>query len=502
MSKKPQISKSQYIKGQQCPKNLWYSLNRKDLTPPVDPAKQAMFDTGNEIGEWAKKYFPGGVEVIAPYYKVHEGVEATTAFIAAGHEAIFEATALHPDGTYSRIDILRKVPSVDAWDMIEVKGSTGVKDYHLDDMSFQYRVFTGAGHRINQCLMMLIDNTYVREGDIEPKRLFKLVDITALVLAKQPEVEAAAPELIRVSESGDEPQVKIGSRCFKPFECDYIHHCWKGVPDYSIYNVFADKKADEITQSLGSYEVKSLPADMIPTGRKGKDVDSHISGELHVEPKNICKFLSGLKYPLYYLDYETIASAIPFFDGTRPFQSIPFQFSLHIEESPGAELKYHGFLHKARTDPRREFLESLINLCGNKGSIIAYNKAFEEGINKGLMEVFPERAPELETINARMADLLVPFKNRWLYHPDQHSSASIKKVLPAFTSLSYSELGISDGQDASNQYTAFMNGKLSPEEQARLWQDLTAYCSLDTLAMKALLEVLKEKSGYSMGAAV
>jgi hypothetical protein len=493
MTQPIKISKSQYVKGSQCPKALWFSLNRKDLTPPVNAEKQAMFDAGNEVGEWAKKYFPGGAEVMAPYSKVAEGAEQTKAFIAAGYEAIFEATAIHPDGAYSRIDILRKVPGTDAWDMIEVKGSTGVKDYHLDDMSFQYRVFTGAGYRINQCFMMLIDNTYVRRGDVDPKVLFKLVDITALVWEKQPGVETLAPELIKILESKEEPQIKIGARCFKPFECDYIHHCWAGVPDYSIYNVFDNKKADGIAESLGSYEVKSLPAAMIPTGRKGKDVGSYISGEVYVEPDNIRRFLGGLQYPLYYLDYETIASAIPVFDGTRPFQTIPFQFSLHIEETLGAELQHHEFLHKEQTDPRTAFIEALTRLCGNNGSIITYNQAFEEGVNKGLMDSFPAHAPWLDAINVRMIDLLLPFKNRWLYHPDQHSSASIKKVLPAFTDLSYDDMAIGNGQDASQKYLDFMLGKMSPNETESLWRGLTEYCGLDTLAMKILLDLLREK---------
>ena len=493
MTQPIQISKSQYVKGNQCPKALWFSINRKDLTPPVDAAKQAMFDAGNEVGEWAKKCFPGGVEVTMPHFKAAEGAEATTAFVAAGHDAIFEATAIHPDGTYSRIDILRKVPGTDTWDMIEVKGSTGVKDYHLDDMSFQYRVFTGAGYRINHCFMMLIDNTYVRKGDVDPKRLFKLMDITAQVWAKQLEIETNAPELIKVVESREEPSVKIGARCFKPFECDYIQHCWKGVPDYSIYNVFTDKKADEIVESLGSYEVQSLPAELIPTGRKGKDVGSYLGGDIYIERDNIRKFLNGLQYPLYYLDYETIASAIPIFDGTRPFQTIPFQFSLHIHASPDAELTHHEFLHKERTDPRHAFIQTLISLCGTKGSIVTYSQTFEEGVNRVLIESFPEYAAVLGAINARMVDLLLPFKNRWLYHPDQQSSASIKKVLPAFTDLSYEGMSIGNGQDASQKYMDFMQGKLSPEATESLWQALTEYCGLDTLAMKMLMDVLHQK---------
>ena len=495
MTQKARLSKSQYVKGAQCGLNLWYSRNRKDLTLPADTGQQAMFDAGNEVGDWAKRYFPGGVEVRADYYDSAAGAEATAAFISAGHEVIFEGTAIHPgDGSHSRIDILRKTPDTDGWDLIEVKGSTGVKDYHLDDMAFQYRAFAGAGYKIKRCFMMLIDNQYVRQGAVDPQRLFKLEDITRVVLGKQAEVERTATALSGVLDASEEPQIKIGTRCFRPFECGYIHHCWRDIPDYSIYNVYDAKKAEEMVENLGSYEVSSIPVEKLPNGVKGKDVRSYISGDVYVEPENIRQFLMGLRYPLYYLDYETIGPAVPAFDRTRPFQTVPFQFSLHIEDRPGAELRHFEFLHRERTDPRPALTEALIRLCGSEGSIVTYNQAFEQGVNEDLMRDYPAYATTISAINARMVDLLIPFRKRWLYHPSQHSSASIKKVLPAFTNLSYDGLGIGNGMEASNQYAAFVQNDLPPEERAALWKNLTDYCGLDTIAMKALVDVLKEKS--------
>jgi hypothetical protein len=490
------LSKSQYIKGCQCPKALWFSLNRQDLAPPPDPSKQAAFDGGREVGDWAKKYFPSGVEVTAPYHDAQGGAADTRDFIADGHEVIFEASAVHmQDGTHARIDILRKVPGANAWDMIEIKGSTSVKDYHHDDMAFQYRAFTGAGYRINRCYMMLIDNSYVRNGAVDPSGLFKLEDITEIVLDKQVEVGNMIPALNLVLSSRNEPETRVGARCFKPFECDYIPHCWGGIPDYNIYNVLAKNKADEIVESLGSYEVKDLPAHLIPRGTKSADVQSHISGWVQVKQEEIRKFLSGLQYPLYYLDYETLGSAVPLFDGTRPFQSVPFQFSLHIEETPGAELQHREFLHQERSDPRPALVEALLRLCGTQGTIVTYNQAFEEGVNKDLMRDFPQFASAIDSINMRMVDLLVPFRNRWLYHPSQKGSASIKKVLPAFVpDLSYDRLGIGNGQDASQKYLDFMQGKIAGDQVDYLWRDLTEYCGLDTYAMKALVDVLREKS--------
>jgi len=492
LSQASMLSKSQFIKGQQCTKALWYSRNRKDLTPPTDAAKQAMFSAGNEVGEWAKKCFEGGVEVTTPYFKVQEGAEATKALLAAGNSIIFEATAIHPeDGTYSRIDILRKIEGDVAFDLIEVKGSTGVKEYHIEDMSFQYRVFSSAGYRINRCFMMLINNQYERNGEIDPQALFKLEDITAEVASKQSELEQAMPHIIAAYIGNEEPAASIGSRCSKPFDCDYIDHCWKHVPEYSIFDIFAGKKADEITAMIGSYEIKSLSDEQMPAGAKAKDVRSFLSGEIHSELDSIRQFVSRLRYPLYYLDYETIGGAIPIFEGTKPFQAIPFQFSVHIEAAPDAELKHFEFLHKNQSDPRKPFIEALLGFCGSEGSVIVYNQPFEKGVNESLMRDFPEQADAIKAINDRMIDLLVPFKNRWLYHPRQNSSASIKKVLPAFTDLSYEHLGIGNGQDASQKYLDFMQGKLRDADVKKLWADLTEYCGLDTLAMKALMDVLR-----------
>ncbi|GJL85306.1 MAG: hypothetical protein DHS20C02_10810 [Micavibrio sp.] len=495
MTVEPKISKSQYIKGLQCPKALWYYRHRKDLAPEIDPATQARFDTGHEIGELAKQYFEGGVEVTNDYRDIKGAIAATEQFVKDGHSVIYEATAMHPvDGSYSRIDILKRVEETDEWDMIEVKSSTSVKDYHLDDMALQYHAFYNAGYKIGCCFMMVIDNSYIRDGDIGPRQLFRLEDISDFVFSKQGEVEQVAGQLGYVLDRKDEPQIKIGSRCFSPFECDYRHHCWKNVPEVSVYDFFSKDKAEEIADKHG-YELTKLPEDLRPSGKKSADLESYINNEIIIDATKIRIFLGELAWPLYFLDYETVGAAVPQFDSTKPYQQVTFQFSLHIEPEPGAELIHHEFLHKERSDPRTPFTEKLVELCGEDGSIIAYNKSFEVTCNTKLAEYLPEYGEQLEAINARMVDLLVPFRSRWLYHPSQLSSASIKAVLPAFTDQSYSELNISGGEDASQLYSDFLTGKLPKEEHGALWNNLSEYCKLDTYAMKVLLDVLHEKCG-------
>lgn len=485
------ISKSQYVKGLQCPKALWLYRHRKDLASEIDAQTQARFYTGNEIGVLAMRYFDGGVEVGNEYWDVNGAIETTQQFIKDDHDNIYEATSMHPiDGGYSRIDILKRIPDSDEWDLIEVKSSTSVKEYHLDDMAFQYHVFNGAGYKIRKCMMMVIDNSYVRAGEIDPKALFRLEDISGAVFARQGEVDAVTGQLRYILERKKEPDISIGARCFAPFECDYRSHCWKHVPDYSIYDVFQKSKAEEIARQHG-VTLEKLPSHIRPNGVKGLDVESYLSGETIVDQSNIKGFLSQLQYPLYFLDYETINPAIPLFDGTRPYQQIPFQFSVHIQKSLDADLVHHEYLHKEQTDPRRAFAERLIDLCGHDGNIIVYNQSFEIARNNDLARDFPEYAAAINAINTRIIDLLLPFKSRWLYHPDQKSSASIKSVLPAFTDISYDDLEISHGGDAMLRYTAFINGSLPEGDLSALWNNLTKYCKQDTYAMVLLLQNLR-----------
>ncbi len=491
------ISKSQYLKGLQCPKALWLYRNRKDLAPEIAPETQARFDTGHEIGQWAMQYFSNGVEVTQPYWDIKGAIAATEQFIQDGHEIIFEATAMHPvNGCYSRIDILKRVEGSEEWDMIEVKSATSVKDYHYDDMGFQYHVFYNAGYKIRKCFMMLIDNSYVRQGLIDPQGLLRLEDISEYVFAERNEIETMAGQLGDTSNEQAEPNISIGAHCSDPFDCDYLHYCWNHVPDYSVYDVFNKTKAEDIASQYG-VNLEELPEDIHPGGVKGLDVESYLNGETIVDSANLKAFLEQLQYPLYFLDYETVMPSIPLFDGTRPYQQIPFQFSIHIQEAPDAEVIHHGFLHKERSDPRRDFTEQLIELCGQDGKIIVYNQAFEITRNNELANDFPQYASEINLINGRIVDLLVPFKKRWLYHPDQKSSASIKAVLPCFTNLSYEDLEIGHGGEAMLQYGAFMDGKLHEDELSSLWNNLDEYCQQDTYAMKLLLDHMKEITSSS-----
>jgi len=490
MRNDPIISKSQYLRGLQCPKALWLYRHRPDLKPEVSPVLQHLFDSGHEVGLLAQKCFEGGVEIVEAYYKIEATIRSTEEAVALNPQAIFEAAACSPDGAYSRIDILRKCREAGIWDLVEVKSTTSVKGYHIDDMALQRHAFAGAGYSIRKSILMHIDNLYVKSGPLEVRKLFHLEDCTADVEAQMAMVRECLEPLKAVLASSTEPDIPIGDQCNQPFACDYIPYCWQHVPAYSVYNLFrGDKRATLL--SKGILDIADIPEGFDVTQRQGIEIDAFKQNRVHVDRAAISKFLDGLVFPLFFLDYETINPAVPLYDGTRPYQKVPFQFSLHVQPEMGGPVSHTGFLHTGAGDPRPHFIKELVDRCGGRGSVVVYNQPFEAGVNETLAETFPEHAAALRAINGRMVDLLVPFRSRFLYHPDMKGSASLKSVLPALVpDLNYAGLAIADGETASLMFLKALKNEVPEEEKKWIYTDLLEYCRLDTLAEVKILEEL------------
>jgi len=490
MKPKVIISKSQYLRGLQCPKALWLFRHRPDLKPDIPPVRQHLFDSGHEVGRLAQTSFRDGVEIIAPYNRIDAAVHSTEKAIRRKSATIFEAAAVSPEGAYSRIDIMHRNGHSLEWDLVEVKSTTGIKDVHLNDMAFQRYTFETAGHKIRSSILMYIDNTYVKRGAIDTAKLFQREDCSDIVQGRMSEVPDDLRRLKSVIVRPTEPEVSIGSHCKTPFACDYIPYCWQCVPDYSVYNLFSGRKLESLLVR-GILDVAGIPDDFDLTPRQTIEVAAFKQQQVHMDAYRIARFLEKLVYPLYFLDYETIMPAIPLFEGTRPYQQVPFQFSLHVQKIKGGAVAHSEFLHTDLGDPRIGFVRRLVGSCGDTGSVVVYNRAFEAGVNTSLSEAFPAYSEKLSGINNRMIDLLVPFRSRALYHPDMRGSASLKIVLPAFVSdLSYDDLTIADGQTAALMYLKVIKTDATGEEKESILSDLRRYCAMDTLAEVKLLEVL------------
>jgi len=483
------LSKSRYLNGLKCPKLLWLSANEPERISEPGTSTQYLFDQGHLVGELAKKIFPEGFNVPFEDFAVNI---AMTKKLLEQRKPLFEA-GVFSNRIYSRIDILGPI-NEDEWEIIEVKSSTSVKEVNLHDVSFQKLCCDKAGLRIRSCKLAYINTRYVKNGEIDPKELFILEDISTQVEEVSEGIEERILNQLEVLSNKVCPEVTIGKHCLAPYECPLRVECWEFLPENSIFDLRGGEAKQFSLYEQGIISIKDIPND-IPLSRQQQiQRECVITGTTHVEKEKIRQFLDMLKYPLYYLDFETMGPAIPIYDGVRPYQTIPFQFSLHIVENDKSESVHHSFLADGIEDPRPQLLHELQRLLGSQGSIIAYNSGFEEGVLKELVKAFPEYSDWLEGILVRIVDLLFPFSNFHYYHASQKDTASLKKVLPAITGKGYEEMNIGAGMDASIAYERITSGNATEQEIARVRLDLIKYCKLDTEGMIWIVDKLRMMS--------
>jgi hypothetical protein len=485
----PLLSKSKYLTGLQCPKYLWLQIHEAERIPAADAITQFVFDQGHVVGEYAKKLFPGGIDI--QHDDFMENI-VTARKLLAQRKPLFEAGILY-GRIYCRSDILNPV-NEDEWDIIEIKSGTSVKEVYINDVSFQKFCCEKAGLKIRSCKLGFINRQYVKNGEIEPKELFILEDISTRVEEISEGMEERVSKLLEVMSNKECPEMTIGQHCLAPYECPLREECWGFLPENSVFDLRGGKTKQFSLWEQGIISIKDIPKDILLSRQQQIQRECVVTGSVHVEKEEIRQFLNKLKYPLYYLDFETFGPAIPVYDGTRPYQDMPFQFSLHVVESAGSEPVHHSFLAEGIEDPRPRILRELQRLLGSEGSIIAYNAGFEEGVLKELVEAFPDYTDWLEGILTRMADLLFPFTNFHYYNASQKDTASLKKVLPAVTGKGYEEMGIGAGMDASIAYGRIMYGNATEEEIATVRADLLEYCKLDTEGMIWVVDELRKLS--------
>ena len=486
------ISKSQYMMGRQCMKRLWLYNYRKDLIPPVPEDQMRRFEEGHAVGALARGYFKGGQLVAEDYKQIPQAIDRTGELIQSGAKIIYEGAFVF-NNVLVRCDILKKNTDL-TWDLIEVKSTTEVKDEHYPDAAIQKYVLEGAGLKIKKIWLMRINNKFIKEGVIDPKGFFTRQDITAGTAGLKNEVVQNLEKFMEMLESGQTPEIPIGRHCSAPYECEFCGHCWKGIPEYSIYDIPRlswEKK--NILKAMGILRFRDVPDTFDLNDGQRLYLRVEKSGNPAIDTAAIKKFIQGLQYPLYHMDFETIMPAIPLYDGSRPYQQIPFQLSLHIQAGPGSEPRHLEYLGDAKTDPRPELIRFMLDNIGPDGSLLAYNAAFEISRIKELAEDFPAFKTGLLNLPVRMRDLMGPFQARAYVHPEFHGRYSIKNILPALIpDMTYKGLSIANGGDAQLAYFNMLSGKLSPAEMNRTRNDLKVYCGQDTLAMVKILERLQK----------
>lgn len=497
--KMPGLSKSKFMAGLQCVKRLYQLCYGYEPLGKPNEGMEAILAQGQEVGILARQAFPSGVLIDDDHVHHREAEIKTQRLLKDGKvPAIFEA-AFNFENVRIRVDILRRSPG-GRWRIIEVKSTSETKDEHVPDLAIQAYVLKSCGIKVSSTCLMHLDRGYVFDGKVlDVKKLFAIEDLTKKTVAFMKRIPAQLAANWRILSLDNPPEVEPGDQCTNPYECDYYQMC------------NAEKPSDWIGHlpRISASRLKHFLADGIESIHDLTDPSclSEIQsrawrcvreGEAHFGP-GLTKEFASLKYPICYMDFETFYPAIPRYWGMRPFDHIPFQWSVHVQRDPASKIEHHEFLADDPRDPRQEFIESLLLVLDGKvdpafpgkGSIMVYNKTFESGRLDELAKWFPHYARRIDKVKGRLWDLL-PVVRSHVYHPDFCGSFSIKNVLPALIpGMAYEDMEVSDGGQAGLAYDAIMKGNLGKSDRLRKKTALLKYCEQDTLAMVKLTRRLQ-----------
>lgn len=484
------LSKSSFIRGVQCEKMLYLDKHHSDLREERSVSKEAIFEQGTNVGLLAQDLFKGGYDASPDdYSRISKSLINTQKAIEIGESIIYEATFEY-NGLLSAIDIL--VKENNQWKAYEVKSSSSVSDTYVIDAAVQYYTIVNSGLELSDISLVLINSEYVRKGEIDLNDFFKIISVKNEVLNQQSILPDKIDFLKNTINKKEIPTKNIGVHCNEPYDCDFKAHCWKHIPEYSIFDISRlkqKKKFKLYNQGIITFD-QLKNSDMKFSSSQKIQISSEVQNSSIIKKELIKDFTDSLNYPLCFLDFETILPAIPLFDNCKPFQQVVFQYSLHVQKEKESILSHYEYLAPSDIDPREALILKLIEDCGSNGDIIVYNISFERGRLNELITIYPKYKEQLNNIINRMKDLMIPFQKKWFYTPEMKGSYSIKYVLPALVSdLSYDQLAIKDGGTASNTFLSMVTNTFDGNE-AKERENLLEYCKMDSYAMVKILDEL------------
>ena len=378
-----------------------------ELVP--DLVTQHRFDIGNTVGMKAREQYANGV-LVEDLDDFDNWISATKAAIDEGAEVIFEA-AFATDDVFVAVDVLQKAE--DGWKLVEVKSSLSAKDYHINDLSIQKWVLSQCGINVTSCEVMHLNKECVYPN---LEQLFTTSDVTEEVNELQPTVEGNVVALCETLDSSI-PEIAPGEHCRSPFKCSFYDRCNKAKPLDHISNLYR-VNPDRVRELGEEHDIESIHhiTDEIKlTPVQQRQIKSIKTSELVLE-EGLKNELSRIKYPIAFLDFETVMPAIPIWEGTKPYNAIPVQFSCHLVTEDGKVEHFEG-LEVGDDDPRLSLAQKLLEACEPANTIIAYNAPFEKRCIEVIAGVNPEKKDRLLDLNFKFVDLLPIVRNN-LYHPE------------------------------------------------------------------------------------
>ncbi len=488
----PFLSKSRFLAGLQCPLRLWYMCYEPDLASPPSPSQKALFEASRKVGELARQRYPDGILIGEDYLHPEEAIRSTDGGLRdSSIPALYEA-AFTFDDVRIRTDVLERLPN-GAWNLIEVKSGLSVKDLNVYDVAIQHYVLAGLGLRIGQAGILHINREYLYDGGkLDLDALFTFTDLKERLVEMHGDIAAKVRDLKAILGQVTPPNTDPSRHCCKPFECAFFDHCRKEMPEHWVLELsgIPQERLDELS-AMGILDIRDIPESAELSPLQARVRECVISNGEYVGA-DLGSTLSGYEYPIHFLDFETVAPAIPRHANTHPYQILPFQWSDHVLFQDGS-LTHRGYLCDEDEDPREGVAKTLLEALGDRGSICTYS-SFENQVISLLADHLAHHRDRLQALLSRCRDLHDAIRKGY-YHPEFHGSFSIKDVLCALVpELPYKNLPIQEGSQAGFEYLRMIDPGTPAEERGTIRKALWRYCAHDTLAMVRIREELLKRS--------
>ena len=490
-NKKNTLSKSSLIRSIQCSKSLYLYKNNYSLRDKPNTVQQQRFDRGHRVGKLAHQLFPNGKDCSPPNpFSYDESIVATKLLVQQNFTVIYEA-AFKYNGILAALDILNFKDG--KWYAYEVKSSFRISNTYLLDAAIQYYIITKSGLPLEDFSIVTIDNEYVLGDELDVQSYFKKTSVLTEILERIPYVEKCIEDAIAILDAANVPEIAIGQQCNKPYPCDFQGHCWKHIEADSVWylpGISAVEKNNFIEKGISTIHQIEDTDEL--TERQKVIIQSYQKQQPHIQKEKLDEFFVGTNYPLYFFDVEAFQPAIPVFKGTKPYDRIPFLYSLHYKESENAELQHIDYISGVDADDRINFIQHFLKATEKEGKILVFNTLMEKGILFNLMKGFPEFKQQIFDRINRIVDVEIPFKELYYYHPKQQGSFSLKAIGNAVLGRDeFMRSLVKDGEEAMAVYNELFYVEDKSVVQQKL-SELKTYCQTDTLVLYHIFEKMKE----------
>ena len=484
------LTKSKIISGLQCHKKLWFDIH--------DPLKfnSSYFLKGKRFSDYAKQHYGSGRDLT----DIHDSKLAIAltedALINEEVKVIYEAAFSFND-VLIRADVL--VRNHDKWDLIEVKSSTFVKDTHLKDALIQTYVIESCKTNlasikigyINKHFTYQVNNNYdglLKEFDITRNKKFNKQDVIQWIQALKP-----------IAYNNESPQIDTGDHCKDPYDCQYKSRCESNLTNQDIVPIsiipFVGKKMEKEWNNQGIYDLRKIPSSALKNTKHKIIQQAHTHNHVWVDPI-IQNEINAMPWPRFFMDFEGVQQVVPKIEQTKPYDVLPFQWSVHKWNYKDEVLQLDdgkGYLEFIAPEMDREFLKSLCDALEDKGPIFAHNASYERSVLKNLVQ--RPRCKKFQSHVDNILSRIVDTKDiakAGFYAPQMHGSYSLKQIVKAIPDAThlYSEGELSGGDDAMVAWFKHTDPQTTNEEKNKWELMLKKYCAQDTIALYHFLKYL------------